>query len=126
MALQLADPSVGRGFIFTFVGEGGLGKTALGASFPSPIFIPTEDGLIPPNVDRFPLCKSSDEVIQRLREVGADPDQANRTVVLDTITQLNILIEQEIVDGDSKNLKALTPLLADTVLDREQSQRSTN
>ena len=55
MALNLADPAVSRGFIFTFVGEGGLGKTSLGAAFPNPVFISTEDGLIPAHAERFPL-----------------------------------------------------------------------
>jgi hypothetical protein len=111
MALALADPNVSRGLIFTFVGEGGLGKTALGACFPAPIFVPTEDGLIPPHAARTTLCKSSDDVIARLREIGNEPIGTYKTVVLDTITQLNVLIEREIVDSDPKHPKSINTAL---------------
>lgn len=106
MALELADPNFSRGLIFTFVGEGGLGKTSLGAAFPSPIFIPTEDGLIPPTVERFPISKSSNEVVEKFQQLGREQHN-HKTVILDTITQLNVFIEQEVIDGDSKNPKSI-------------------
>jgi GTPase SAR1 family protein len=110
MALTLADPSAQRGFIFTFVGEGGLGKTSLAAAFPSPIFIPTEEGLIPPHAARFPLCESSEEIINYLYQLGSEQHNY-RTVVIDTITQGNVLIEQEIVDRDPKKPKSINTAL---------------
>lgn len=106
MALNLADPKVKRGFIFTFVGEGGLGKTALGATFPSPIFIPTEEGLIPPDIERFPLATSSADVVSNMMQLGQEKHDF-KTLIIDTITQLNVLLEQEVIDNDPKGPRSI-------------------
>jgi len=92
-------------YMITIVGEPGVGKTSLAATFPNPIFIRTEDGFttfkgkeIP---DAFPVAKKYDDVIEQLTVLGTDKHEY-KTVVIDSITELNCMIETEIVKLDLK------------------------
>ena len=95
----------------TIVGEGGVGKTSLSALFPKPVFIRVEDGMKSIRGEMpaaFPVAQSSDEVLAQLSMLGQE-EHDFKTVVIDTVTKLNILIENEIVAGD--NAKSINTAL---------------
>jgi hypothetical protein len=98
---QLTKPTA-RPIIATIVGEHGLGKTSLAAMFPAPVVIRTEDGLSPEHqVETLPVADTVADVFEQVNLLGAE-DHAFKTLVLDSITQLNTMIEAEIVKADSK------------------------
>jgi len=101
----LEAPRGQRPIIATFVGEGGMGKTTLAASFPDPIIIRVEDGTASisgmSHVALTPLIHSSQGVLDALTALGTE-DHPFRTVVIDSVTQLNTIIESEVVASDPK------------------------
>ena len=69
----------------------GLGKTTLGASTPSPIFIQTEDGLGLLTAPTFGLLKTYDEVMQAIGELyGEEHDY--KTLVVDSLDWLERIV----------------------------------
>jgi hypothetical protein len=96
--------------IATIFGNAGLGKTSLAASFPKPIFIRTEDGtqsLSGLDVALFPVATSSRMVFDQITALFEN-DHEYKTLVIDSITQLNILIENEVIESDPKAKNILT------------------
>ena len=102
---SLSAPSRDRPLIFTIVADGGMGKTTLGSLFPAPVFIRTEDGTesiaAREDVALFPVAGTSAEVLEAMG-VLATEDHAFKTIVLDTVTKLNIMIEAEVLAMDPK------------------------
>lgn len=95
---------VTRAIHATFVSEAGLGKTSLAATFPAPVFIRTEDGmasLAGYDVQAFPVARSVNDVIEQIAVLGRE-DHQFKTLVIDSVTQLNILIEKEVIESDPK------------------------
>lgn len=99
----------------TIVAEGGMGKTTLASLWPAPIFIPIEDGSAAlvgrEDVAMFTReAVSSQWVIDCMMKLlaGGHPF---KTVVLDSITQLSTVIEQEIIESDPKKPKAINQAL---------------
>jgi hypothetical protein len=85
-------------------GVEGIGKSSFAASAPSPIFIPTEDGLGSLQVEHFPIAKTPGDV---LSAIGAlfDGDHNFRSVVIDSLDWLETLIWREIeAKYDAKDL----------------------
>ena len=87
--------------VCTIFGEPGLGKTSLAATFPNPIFILAEDGLksVKPRPHSFPLLQNANELwaqFKALREEKHD----YKTLVVDTITQLDQLFISYILSQD--------------------------
>lgn len=110
---QLAKPDGNKPVIMTIVGEGGLGKTTLAAMFPSPVFIRTEDGsqsLAGADVALMPIATSYANILEQI-EALATQEHDFKTLVLDSITQLNTMIEAEIIAGDTKNPKSINQAL---------------
>ena len=66
-------------------------NSTFGASAPSPIFLPTEDGLDQIDCESFPLSKTFDEFIGYLTALSAE-EHSYRSVVIDSIDWLERLI----------------------------------
>lgn len=108
MALSLKSlqaPRRDRALIFTIVADGGMGKTSLGSLFPSPVFVCTEDGTQSlagrDDVALFPTATSSADVMEALAVLATD-EHPFRTVVIDSVTRFNIMVEAEVLAMDPK------------------------
>lgn len=106
MAISLASlksPSRQRPLMFTIVADGGMGKTTLGSLFPSPVFIRTEDGSTAisdrDDIAMFDVAKSSNEIMEAI-EVLLRENHPFKTLVFDSITRYNILVEAEVLAMD--------------------------
>ena len=104
--------------VITIVGFAGAGKSTLAGLFPSPIFIQAENAtsvfetlaedLQPAFMPQLPTAsaqrniRTSDVLLAQLREL-ATADHPFKTVVIDTITALNLMFEAEVVEFDEKN-----------------------
>ncbi|WP_419833510.1 ATP-binding protein [Endozoicomonas atrinae] len=72
-------------------GPAGVGKSTLGASAPSPIFVCTEDGLGKLEVDAFPMMKSFQDVIDALTVLYSS-DHQYQSVVIDSLDHLEPMV----------------------------------
>jgi hypothetical protein len=88
-----------------------MGKTTLGSLFPSPVFIRTEDGTQAiahrQDVALFPVAKTVAQVKEAINSLRTEKHPF-QTLVLDSITQLDVMIQAEIVaaDGKAKSINA--------------------
>ena len=83
-----------------------VGKTTFAAQAPNPIFIPTEEGANDLDVAKFPLVKSYDEFVNRLREL-VKGGHGYETVVIDTLGALDLLIIKHLCEKEKKGYTAL-------------------
>ena len=104
--------------VITIVGFAGSGKSSLAGLFPNAIFIQAENAtsvfetmpehLQPAFFPQLPVpnakknIKTSDVLFEQLRELMTQ-EHDFKTVVIDSITALNIMFEQEVVEFDEKN-----------------------
>lgn len=99
-----------RAVAVTILGDAGTGKTSLAATFPKPVFIRAEDGMqaIPheQRPDALPVITSADDVWQQLHGLVSE-DHDYKTVVIDSVTELERLFIQHIVDSDPKKPKSI-------------------
>lgn len=103
-----------RSAIVTILGDSGLGKTSLATTFPKPIVIRAEDGLsaIPADKrpDAFPVIQSADEVWEQLMALIRE-EHDYQTVVVDSVTALERLFIQHVMDSDSKKPRSINQAL---------------
>lgn len=81
-------------------GPHGVGKTTFGAGGPSPIILPTEDGLGALDVAHFPLLKTYNEVMEA---IGAlyEGDHDHQLAVLDSVDWLEPLVWEQTCKRES-------------------------
>jgi hypothetical protein len=85
-------------------GVEGIGKSTFAASAPSPIFLPTEDGLGSLAVDHFPLATSTNDVREAIASLY-EGEHKFETMVIDSVDWLENIIVKEIEDKyDAKEL----------------------
>lgn len=103
-----------RPILCTITGDAGLGKTSLAATFTKPIFIRAEDGLqaVPSaqRPDAFPLLQSVDSLWDQLTTLIKE-DHNYKTLVIDSVTQLDTLFTNWIVDTDPKKPRTIAQAL---------------
>lgn len=99
-----------RQVIATITGDAGTGKTTLAATFPKPIFIRIEDGLqaVPSDIrpDAFPVVTKVDQLWEQLTTLIKD-EHDYKTVVIDSVTQLETLFAESVIESDPKKPKSL-------------------
>ena len=106
---QISKPK-NRPVVATIIGDAGLGKTSLAATFPKPIFIRAEDGLssileeLRP--DAFPRLHRVDDLWDQLTALIKD-DHGYDTLVVDSVTALEVLFADHVLETDPKKPKGL-------------------
>jgi hypothetical protein len=82
-----------------------MGKTTLAASFPKPIFLRAEDGLqalpLEMRPDAFPVIETEHDLWSQLKSLITE-EHDYKTVVIDSVTALERLFIQAVIDGDPK------------------------
>lgn len=81
--------------IIVLYGPEGIGKTTIGASSKSPIFIQTENGRGKMDFASFPLCKTKQDVFSQLETLCSENHSYN-TLCVDSIDWLEQLFHKEI------------------------------
>lgn len=76
-------------------GPNGVGKSTLGAQFPSPIFVDTEDGTTHQNVSRI-QADNAERFFDALRILNGE-EHAFRTVIVDTIDAAERFLRQRVL-----------------------------
>lgn len=103
-----------RPVIVTILGDAGLGKTSLAATFPKPIFIRAEDGLqvIPEEKrpDAFPIISSVPVLWDQVKALLSE-EHDYKTLVIDSVTSLERLFIQDVVDSDPKKPQSINQAL---------------
>ena len=106
---KIAKPA-DRPAIMTITGDAGIGKTSMAATMPNPIFIRAEDGLqsVPVDIrpDAFPVLDNIDDLWGQIRDLIKE-EHDYKTVVIDSVTQLDQMFVQHIVDSDEKKPKSI-------------------
>jgi hypothetical protein len=103
-----------RPVLVTICGDSGLGKTTLACSFPKPIVIRAEDGLqaIPANIrpDAFPVLDGPDMLWDQLKALIHE-DHGYKTLVVDSVTALERMFVQNVIDTDPKKPRGIQQAL---------------
>jgi hypothetical protein len=112
--MQQVGKPADRPVIVTICGDSGLGKTTLAASFPKPIVIRAEDGLqaIPEGLrpDAFPLIHKQEQLWEQLIALLQE-DHQYKTVIIDSVTALERLFAQHVIDSDPKQPRSINQAL---------------
>lgn len=82
----------------TLFGPPGVGKSSWAASFPSPIFITTEEGTNQLDVARFPVPATFKDVLDMLKEIPGE----YKTLAIDSLDHLEPLIWRAVVEEAKK------------------------
>ena len=112
--LESASKPADRAIICTITGDAGVGKTRLAATFPRPVFIRAEDGMqsIPSSErpDALPVLSSVDELWKQLGAL-INEEHEYGTVVIDSVTALERMFTQYIVENDPKRPASINQAL---------------
>ena len=112
--LKSAKKPEGGPITCTITGDAGVGKTTFAATFPTPIFIRVEDGMqsIPEDIrpQALPIVETVDGFWEQLTALVAE-EHAWKTVVIDSVSRLERLFIQYVVDTDPKKPKSINQAL---------------
>ena len=99
-----------RPVIATITGDAGVGKTTLAATFPRPLFIRVEDGLqaVPAEIrpDALPVVTKVEQLWEQPMAVIKEEND-DKTLVIDSVTQLETLFGEYVIEADPKKPKSL-------------------
>ena len=103
-----------RPIIATISGDAGTGKTRLAATFPNPIFIRAEDGMqsipVAERPKAFPVIESVDQLWDQLKALISE-EHDFKTLVIDSVTQLDTLFSNHILESDTKKPRSIAQAL---------------
>ena len=109
-SMQLVSKSAVSPMMVTITGEAGTAKTSLAALFPNVLIIRIEDGTKSisnkDQVMQTPILDSSHQVIQWLSDIY-NADSPIKYIAFDSVTKLNAIIEDEVVNNDPKKPKSI-------------------
>lgn len=112
--LTMAKKPENRAIICTITGDAGIGKTRLAGTFPNPVFIRAEDGMqsIPEaeRPDAFPVIADVKDLWEQLTAL-INEDHTYKTVVIDSVTALERLFINHVVETDPKKPKSINQAL---------------
>lgn len=112
--LAKASKPADRPVIATITGDAGIGKTRLAATFPNPVFIRSEDGMQSiPSADRpdaLPMIAGPDDLWEQLTALVTE-DHQYQTLVIDSVTALERLFINHVVESDPKKPKSINQAL---------------
>lgn len=94
--MEIVSGKKERGRTSVLYGPHGVGKTTFACKFPNPIVLDVEDGCADLDVDRTPVLKTYDELIDALKWVYAEGGAKYKTVVLDSIDHAELLLHRKI------------------------------
>ena len=96
--------------IVTITGDSGIGKTTLAATFEKPIFMRAENGMQAvrhmKGVKALPVIEKVEQVWEQLMALLTD-EHDYKTLVIDSVTALDRMFTEHIIDTDPKNPKSL-------------------
>lgn len=108
--LEQATTPGPRPVVCTIVGDAGMGKTTLAAAFPKPVVVRAEDGVqgVPDEIkpDALPVLKTVDDLWDQLSALCRE-EHGYKTVVIDSITQLEQMFVQYVVENDPKKPRTI-------------------
>ena len=108
--LDMVGKPEDRPSLVTILGDAGLGKSSLAATFPNPIFIRAEDGLqaipLESRPDAFPVLTSVNDLWEQLSSLIKE-DHQYKTLVIDSVTALERMFIEHIVESDPKKPKSI-------------------
>lgn len=89
-------------------GRPGIGKSSFAASFPNPLFLLTEEtGLT--GIDALPIAHTFKEFWDNVKELTEFEEIPFKTLVIDSVSQLDALVVDHILEKESaKNAKVTT------------------
>lgn len=90
----------------TIYADGGIGKTTFGTQAESPVFVPTENGLVAfPHIPQYPQSKTFEEFMGYITELASVPHQY-KTLVVDSVDWLEPLILDKVCrESNVKNIE---------------------
>lgn len=83
----------------TIFGVPGIGKSTLASQFPDPLFVLTEDNELP-NIKAFPVATTFTDVWKTIKGLLAEEEIPFKTIVIDSISKLDQLIVEYILDNE--------------------------
>ncbi len=89
----------------TIYGMPGVGKSTLASKFPSPLFMLTEKSIS--GIEALPVAETLDEFWRNLKALYTLEELPFKTLVIDTISKLDKLIVDYILESEPLNIKAV-------------------